>query len=161
MLWSEVCHDQTLQNLPYKIELNEWGNIVMSPASNRHGNIQTKIAFHLMTLMESGTVLTESSIMTPKGVKVADVVWASAAFLEKYRWETPYPNAPEVCVEVKSPSNTEGEMEEKRRIYLSQGAREYWLCDEEGDLSFYDRKGRLEKSGLFPEMPARIAMDMW
>ena len=64
MKWSEVCEDKILQNLPYKIELNEWGNIVMSPASNRHGNIQTKIAFYLMTLMQNGTVLTECSVET-------------------------------------------------------------------------------------------------
>lgn len=33
MEWSKVCEDKILQNLPYKIELSEWGNIVMSPVS--------------------------------------------------------------------------------------------------------------------------------
>lgn len=37
MKWSEVINDKTLQDLPYKIELNEWGHIVMSPVSNLHG----------------------------------------------------------------------------------------------------------------------------
>ncbi|VFM95247.1 MAG: hypothetical protein BECKG1743D_GA0114223_100455 [Candidatus Kentron sp. G] len=80
MQWSEVCRDKTLQDLPDKIELNEWGNIVMSPASNRHGGVRTRIAFHLMTLMGNGAVLTGSSIMAPKGVKAAGVVWASEVF---------------------------------------------------------------------------------
>ena len=39
MKWDEVCKDTLLQDLPYKVELNEWGNIVLSPASNRHGNL--------------------------------------------------------------------------------------------------------------------------
>ncbi len=31
MTWEEVCDDPRLQDLPYKIELNQWGNIEMSP----------------------------------------------------------------------------------------------------------------------------------
>jgi Uma2 family endonuclease len=123
MEWSKVCEDKTLQNLPYKIELNEWGNIVMTPASNRHGNIQTQIAFHLMTLMGTGTVLTECSVDTTKGVKVADVVWVSSDFLSRNRGQTPYLEAPEICAEIKSPSNSDAEMMEKKDLYFSKGAR--------------------------------------
>ena len=36
MTWEEVLADRSLQDLPYKIELNKWGNIEMSPAKNRH-----------------------------------------------------------------------------------------------------------------------------
>ena len=30
MQWAEVLQDPSLQDLPYKIELNEWGQVVMS-----------------------------------------------------------------------------------------------------------------------------------
>lgn len=159
MEWSQVCEDKSLQNLPYKIELNEWGNIVMSPASNRHGNIQGKIAHFLMTFLKSGTVLTECSIETSKGVKVADVVWASPDFLKRNKGCTPYVDAPEVCVEIRSPSNSEKEMLEKRDLYFAKGAKEYWLCDEDGNLCFYDRRSRIPKSGYFPEMPTTIEVE--
>lgn len=33
MRWSEVIDNPVLQNLPFKIELNRFGNILMSPAS--------------------------------------------------------------------------------------------------------------------------------
>mgnify|MGYP000981793041 FL=1 len=36
MQWSDVINDPSLRNLPYKIELDEHGRIIMSPASNRH-----------------------------------------------------------------------------------------------------------------------------
>ena len=159
MRWSEVCEDKILQNLPYKIELNEWGNIVMSPASNRHGNIQTKIAFCLMTGMQNGTVLTECSVETAKGVKVADVAWVSEKFLEKNRGQTPYLEAPEVCVEIKSPSNTDEEMLEKKELYFAKKAKEYWLCDEAGNVSFYNRAGKIDRSEYFPTMLNRIRVD--
>ena len=156
MQWNEVCKESLLQDLPYKIELNEWGNIVMSPASNRHGNLQTKIAFHLMSHMPDGTVLTACSMDTTKGVKVADVVWASDAFLQRNRGATPYVEAPEVCVEIQPPSNSDAEMAEKRTLSFSRGARECWLCDEEGTVSFFSRQGKMDTSQLFPAMSARI-----
>jgi Uma2 family endonuclease len=159
MKWDQVCKDKSLQNLPYKIELNEWGNIVMSPASNRHGNLQTKIAFHLMSQMPDGTVLTECSVDTAKGVKVADVAWVSDAFLQRNRGATPYVEAPEVCVEIQSPSNSDTEMAEKRDLYFAKGAREYWLCDEDGKVSFFSPRGKMEKSLLFPDMLAQIEAD--
>ena len=35
MQWQEVIAHPSLQDLPFKIELNEYGKIEMSPASNR------------------------------------------------------------------------------------------------------------------------------
>jgi len=31
--WEQMQHDPSLQDLPYKIELNAWGKVEMSPAS--------------------------------------------------------------------------------------------------------------------------------
>jgi Uma2 family endonuclease len=159
MEWSQVINDKSLQNLPYKIELNKWGNIEMTPASNRHGNLQTKIAFHLMNFMKNGTVLTECSVKTSEGVKVADVAWASENFLKKHRGNTPYKEAPEICVEILSFSNTEDEMMTKKNLYFSGGAKEFWICNEDGVISFYIAKGKIKKSELFPDMPLTISAE--
>ena len=43
--WDELCRDPSLQDLPYKIELNAWGKIEMSPANNRHARLQGELAF--------------------------------------------------------------------------------------------------------------------
>ena len=58
-------------------------------------------------------------------------------------------NWQEVCIEVLSPSNTQSEMDEKRGLYFARGANEVWLCDEQGNLSFYDCTGLLPSSSLF------------
>ena len=39
MQWQEVVNDPSLQDLPYNIEMNEYGKIIMSPASNKHSII--------------------------------------------------------------------------------------------------------------------------
>ena len=156
MNWSDVLNDPSLQNLPYKIELNERGQIVMSPASNKHGFLQVLIAIQLNSLVSSGHVLSECSIASPKGVKVADVVWGSQDFFDAQAFNTPLNQAPELCVEVVSPGNSYVEMAEKQRLYLQQGAKEVWFCSLSGDVTFFDVEGELERSMLFPNFPLKL-----
>lgn len=156
MNWQEVCDSKSLQDLPFKIELNEWGQVVMSPASNRHGRYQMLIGLMLGAHVESGEIISECSIETKRGVKVADVIWASDGFIKKHGYETPYRAVPELCIEITSPSNSREEIQEKVGLYLAKGAREVWVCDEEGKLSFHAGKGRLKKSRLVPEFPGEI-----
>lgn len=152
MKWQEVCDDQALRDLPYKIELNEWGKIIMSPASNRHGILQAALVRALARAREDGLVIAECSVQTSKGVKVADVAWASAEFMDQQGDVTPYQKAPEVCIEIFSPSNSPAEMDEKRELYLAKGAQEFWLCDEQGQISVFDCVGHLAASRLFPNV---------
>jgi Uma2 family endonuclease len=91
-------------------------------------------------------------VETSKGIKVADVAWASSAFRRKQGNATPYTKAPEICVEIISPSNSKRELEEKRELYFARGALEFWLCDESGMLTFYDCAGQLPASRLFPSL---------
>ena len=149
MKWSEVIADRELQNLPYKIELNEWGNIVMSPASNRHSFLQMAIAMLLAEQKDDGHTFNECSIETSKGVKVADVIWGSMAFFQKHKLDTPYTVAPELCIEIISPSNSMNEMVEKKDLYLAKGAWEVWVCRESGRVVFFGNQGELSTSFRF------------
>ena len=150
MKWQEVCDDPLLRDLPYKIELNEWGQIVMSPASNRHGILQAALIRLLAIGRTDGTIISECSVMTSKSVKVPDITWASDDFMRAFGTVTPYPKAPELCIEILSPSNTDSEMSDKRELYFARGAEEVWVCNEQGELSFYDCTGPIAASRLFP-----------
>jgi Uma2 family endonuclease len=143
--WAEICSDPALQDLPYKIELNAWGKIEMSPASNRHGRLQILIGAELLKQMPAGLVVNEASILTDIGIRVPDVIWGSSGFLKAYGEVTPYPRAPEICVEIISPSNTTVEIQEKTRAYLAAGAEEVWIVVEDGGVHYFDATG--EKAG--------------
>ncbi len=156
MDWNDVLADPALRDLPYKIELNERGQIVMSPASNRHSLQQGDLAYLLRQGLPEGRVLPRCSIDTPLGVKVADVAWASDAFLETHGTRTPYEKAPEICVEMLAPSNTDAEMREKTMLYLAKGAREVWLCSTDGGLRFFGHEGERAASRLMPDAPRSI-----
>src|SRR5690349_11838480 len=108
--WAEIMADPALQNLPYKIELNARGKIEMSPASNRHALLQANLAAEFARKLPAGLPLTECSILTEIGIRVPDVAWASTDFLRAHGNSTPFPTAPEICVEIVSPSNTDDEI---------------------------------------------------
>lgn len=156
MDWAAVIEDQSLQNLPYKIETNRYGQIVMSPASNRYGINQVKIGSWLDSFGAPGTAISECSIQTEEGVKVADVAWASPAFITRNEPYIAYPEAPEICAEIVSPSNSSIVLNEKRVLYFRYGAKDVWLCNLTGGMTFYDCDGLISQSKLFPDFPSQL-----
>ena len=131
MQWSDVLQNPHLQNLPFKIELNKWGRIEMSPASNKHGIVQADLVGELRK-RRGGKVMVECSVQTSDGVRVADVAWVSNKLLKEFGDATPFPRAPELCIEVMSPGNSWAEMHMKTGLYLEAGALEVWVVALDG-----------------------------
>lgn len=150
MQWSEVLASPYLKNLPFKIELNHFGQILMSPASNLHGAIQSDIVHLFKSKLKRGSTITECSILTRDGVKVADVAWASDAFINLHGQVTPFPQAPELCVEIVSPSNTKAEIDHKISLYFAHGAQEVWVVNLKRKVSIYVGAMPSAKSKFLP-----------
>jgi Uma2 family endonuclease len=146
--WQQMLHDPMLADVPGKIELNEKGTIELSPPNTRHGILQAFVTGALQRLRPEGTTITECAVETDIGVRVPDVVWASPDFMSKYGTMSPLPCAPELCVEVLSPSNTEPEMQQKTAAYLAAGAVEVWLVNEDGTLEMLSSQGSVATSAL-------------
>ena len=156
MRWQDVCEDPRLNDLPYKIELNEYGKIVMSPQKVYHSIFQGKIQNLLRQFQKIGEVFPECAIYTDKGTKVADVVWVSEERYKIIKREIECSISPEICVEIFSDSNTQKEMEEKKALYFAHGAEEFWLCNENGEITFFDKNAQLNASSLVPNFPNKI-----
>ena len=62
MQWSEVLTSPYLKNLPFKIELNQFGQVLMSPASNAQGAIQVDIGYVFKSKLKLGKAFSECSI---------------------------------------------------------------------------------------------------
>src|SRR5438093_1534846 len=136
MTWSEICEDKLLATLPYRIESDRWGNIVMSPPPrSRHAEYQGEITALLSRKKGGGRSIPECPIQTQEGVKAADVVWVSNERRASRSNDPVYLIAPEICVEVLSPSNSEGEIDERKRLFFETGAVEFWVCGLNGEMS--------------------------
>ena len=152
MNWEQICADPNLRDLPFKIETNQRGQIVMSPARSRHGEYQSEIVILFRQLLPQGRSMVECPVQTSAGVRVPDVAWASP----ERRQPVIYHLAPEICVEVLSPYNDIAEMDEERALYFEAGAVEAWICAENGVMSFYAPSGKLTASAFCPSFPARV-----
>lgn len=141
MRWAQLCADSSWDDIPAKVELNGYGVIEMSPASNRHGMRQAAIGSALASRYPDGTVVIECSVLTTDGIRVPDVAWASAAFMARHGDLTPFPQAPEICIEVRSPSNTDAEMAHKTELFLQAGAVEVWIVGEDSGMQVFDADG--------------------
>jgi Uma2 family endonuclease len=156
MNWQEVVEHPSLRDLPFKIELNEYGAIVMNPVKLNHSGFQRSIQALMENQRDDGMALPEVAVWTRKGTKVADVAWVSLELWKDLEGKTEALVAPEICVEVLSMSNSIYEMKGKRKLYFEQGAKEVWICDEYGEMSFYNSKRKLKKSQMFPDFPTKV-----
>jgi Uma2 family endonuclease len=153
--WQDVLDDPNLQDLPYKIELDEKGQLLMSAATNVHGRLQSRINDFLRDHLPEWVRITECSIMTTKGVRVADVASCSVERADSQAQDL-FTTAPEICVEIVSPSNRPNEIKQKIGLYLAAGALEVWTCSLQGEIKFFVESGELEQSVLAPGFPAKI-----
>ena len=161
MNWQQICNNLAFNDLPFKFETNEWGKIEMSPASNTHSIYQGLLIGWLNKLGQKGWAFPECSVQTTKGVKVADVAWATVDFFKRNKSRNPYLEAPDILIEVISPSNTKAEMMQKKQLYFAKGAQEVWLCNTQGKMSFFNAEQELESSVLMPDFPDVIKIDFF
>jgi Uma2 family endonuclease len=136
--WAELLADRDIARIEGRVETDRHGHVIMSPPpAPSHGSYQMEIGHLLRTLLPAGRVLTECPISTADGVKAADVAWASPECMLDLGNRPCFPRAPEICVEVISPSNSEAELREKAALYFDAGAKEVWMCSPSGHMSFF------------------------
>jgi Uma2 family endonuclease len=155
--FAQIAADPRFRDLPYQIETNARGQIIMSPTTQNHGALQMAIGRRMDDQLE-GYVIGESAIATSDGEKIADVAWCSPARWKQLDGTLAAPVAPEICVEIRSPSNTDDEMAAKRALYVEAGAEEVWICDADGTMHFFDAEGEMTTSRRAPAFPARVEL---
>lgn len=143
-----LCDDLRYANVPGKLEVDRWGRLVMSPPSVYHGVLQARLA-HLLKASLDGEVITEAPIATAAGLFLPDVAWASRAFMGAHgAAESPLLAAPEICIEVVSPSNSVPELRENIDAYLAAGAQEVWIVFPQSKrCEFHGKDGPMPRSG--------------
>jgi Uma2 family endonuclease len=140
--WQELVDDPELARWPGKVETDRFGRTIMSPPpAFGHVSYVAKIIRLWNRLLPEGQANADTPVLTADGIKVPDATWISAGYTQELEARKPLPlvleRAPEICVEVLSPSNSQPEMEEKMALYFEAGAHEVWLCGRDGKMEFY------------------------
>jgi Uma2 family endonuclease len=116
--------------LQYELHLGEV--VSMTRPKHRHLILQLRLFELLTPLLKSfGRVATEVPYrpLPEFDLRVADVAAVSRARWDGIDPEDNLRGAPELVVEVKSPSNTERQLRELVSICLGSGAVEVWIAD--------------------------------
>jgi Uma2 family endonuclease len=161
--WDELLANSEVAKIEGRVETDRFGHAVISPlAAPKHGFYQAEIGFQLGDEMRQGQVLFTCPVSTSDGVRAADVAWVSPQRIKELGNLSCFPHAPEICVEVLSPGNSDAEIEEKIALYFEAGAGEVWICGIFGDMKFFSAAGvaPMPASKLCPKFPARIELGL-
>ena len=155
-------------NLAYKDKLREemiGGQVVaMSPATPRHNRVALKIAVLFENYLKGkkcipfgdGTAvfLTDDDHFIPDFMVVCDPKKIKEKWVE---------GAPDLVVEILSPSTAKNDKWHKKNVYESSGVPEYWIVSsKERSIEVYLlRDGRYELDGLYTYYPEEELKDMW
>lgn len=124
----------------------EWGRcelkrgrvVPMPPPKPRHGLLVAELVYRLKAFMRTvriGQIMAESGIRTerePDTVRGSDISYMSNARFAEAGKAAAYPDiAPELCVEVASPTDSLPKLREKAAEYLAAGVLLVWIVDAE------------------------------
>lgn len=136
------------------------GEIVVNPPLFRHQKALWEIIATVMPLMKEGT-----ACLAPTGLHFddgnsfePDLFWVSpendhCLLVDEGRY---WHGAPDLVIEILSPSTASNDRGDKFNIYEKYGVREYWLVDPDAKFTeVYRHDGnKLDRHGLFkPDQP--------
>ncbi len=153
----------------FRYELRHGELVKVPPPKHRHYRVEQSLRDLLATALGTyGKVGTEFGF---KPQPEHEYLIADVAFVSRARWEQIPDNghlegAPDLVIEVLSPSNTAAEMLDRRNVCLENGAREFWLVHPEHrqvEVSTPDGRSLTYKSGqaipLFAAPGSHIPVD--
>lgn len=153
---------------------------MITPTGYDHGRIENRLNYVLTHFVEQhglGGVLTSDTgfllARNPDTVRCADV-----AFILQERIEPPgrqgpyYPGAPDLAIEIASPSDRTGELDEKVQDWLAHGCQVVWLVNpkwrtvtvyrSDADIKIFTEADTLDEPTLLPgfSLPVRQIFDL-
>ncbi len=135
-----------LDDFPYEL-VRGW-LVREPPPMVLHGSLQLRLGRFLLDFVERenlGLVVTETHYVVreePQVVRCPDVAFMAGARLEGELLEEHFRRgAPDLAVEILSPSNRPAEVAEKVTEYLATGARAVWVLDPRKHLVTVHRPG--------------------
>ena len=113
-------------------ELRHGEIVAVSRPKLKHLQMQKRIERLLEAAAgETGVVVMEFSFrpVPQYELRVADVGYVSRDRWQQADPEGDFPGAPDLVIEIVSPSNTASEMYDKEKLCLENGAQQFWVVD--------------------------------
>ena len=136
--WAELCQEPTLAELEGRFEMDEYGEIRMTPPpSLRHQLVADAIAAQIRTPLR-GKAIVECPVYAGK-VYVAAIAWIPPEALTSDVGAAVV--APPLVIEVRSPGNPSAGLAAKAQAYLAHGVQEVALVQLDGTIQHITAQG--------------------
>ena len=117
---------------PFYYELRRGELVSVTRPKMKHVKVQRRLR-QLLEAMTGNSGIVEIEIAF-RAIAEHDLRIADVAFVSQERWQRADPDdnllgAPELVIEVLSPSNTATEIFDKEKLCLENGCREFWVVD--------------------------------
>lgn len=150
----------------YRLELVR-GRVVREPLPGElHGTLIVRLGHYLYESVEAhglGRVVSHTGVVTeraPDSVRGPDLAFTSRSRMSRYPSKGALRRAPDLCIEILSPSNRPREMRRKVFEYVNAGAKLVWVIDPQSqrvteyrsksDVRNIGRDGRLNGLDVLP-----------
>jgi Uma2 family endonuclease len=127
------------------------GRIVMSPPAGwRHGRVGARLNFFLESIVTGARLGRVFDSSTGFELASGDTLEPDVSFVSAARWQSlsqPVPDgflpvAPDLVIEILSPSTARRDFTEKKEIYAANGVDEYWIVDaDRRRVTVFSREG--------------------
>lgn len=140
---SKVWTEEEISQLPdngYNVEVVD-GELCWSPKNNRlHGRVCSRLLMYLgLHAMQNrlGEVWDSNTgfWMANGNLRAPDISFVSAARLKDNPLTSFFKGAPDLAVEVLSPSNSRREIEERLRDFFASGTKLAWVIDPDQEIA--------------------------
>jgi Uma2 family endonuclease len=159
---------ESVGNRDVRYELVEGELVTVSPGMLPHNLIRDRILVRLLTFIEArkqGTVVSEQAFqLSERTVRVPDVAFVRPG--RPLASDRPIQGAPDVAVEVVSPTNTARELDQRVSDYFAAGCQRVWVVYPEdhevyvhGLAGVTRRRGHdlLEEAELLPGFAVKVS----
>jgi len=127
-------------------ELHEGELVELTVPNIIHRDLQIRLLDLLREALPNASVLTEYSFKTPESVRSADVGVTNRERHATARTEGILSGAPDLVVEVLSPSSKVPVLKKLRRVCFQQGCKEFWVVDpDERTVEVYGEGGKFPR----------------
>lgn len=117
---------------PVYHELRRGEVVAVARPKLKHALIQSRVRDTLKSIAPAGAYV-DSEVafraLPEYELRVADVAYVSPERFRQADLDDNIRGAPDLVIEILSPSNTAAEMNEREKLCLENGAREFWVLD--------------------------------
>ncbi|HEX4809253.1 MAG TPA: Uma2 family endonuclease [Bryobacteraceae bacterium] len=145
---------------PERCELHHGVVVPVTAPASKHGQMQRWLRRLIERLLSKDWVVDTELPYRPVPqfeLRRGDVVVVSKARLNAVDPDDNLRGAPELVIEVKSPSNTRRQLRELASLCLANGCQSFWIVDiDKQSITTIDRDGKSVLLGIGDEIPLSV-----